>query len=105
MKLTYVFEDPNCINLKEIISDETEIVLPSQIDGVPVTSIESYAFVKCRNLKKLTLPENIHWMSNKAFEKAPALQEIVFKGTQEEFYWEAHFDKAIPEGITVTCDS
>lgn len=104
MKIIYAFEKPNDISLKEIISDETEIVLPSHIDGVPVTSIESYAFVKCRNLKKLTLPENIHWMSNKAFEKAPALQEIVFKGTEEEFYWEAHFDNAIPEGITVTCE-
>ena len=104
MKVIYEFEKPNDVSLKEIISDETEIVLPSYINGVPVTSIESYAFVKCRNLRKLTLPENIYWMSNKAFEKAPALQEIVFKGTQEEFYWEAHFDTAIPEGITVTCE-
>ncbi len=46
--------------------DITEVEIPGQVNGVPVTGISSSPFTKCGNLKKITLPdsfEHFDWIS------------------------------------------
>ena len=37
----------------------TDVVIPPEIDGVPVTSIGEYAFYDCKSLISITIPDRI----------------------------------------------
>ncbi len=52
--------------------DLTDIVLPESIK-----SIGESAFAKCKNLKKITLPENLEYIGASAFSECENLEEII----------------------------
>lgn len=58
-------------------------VIPSEIDGYPVTEIGSMVFYDCGELTGITLPSTLTTLGNAAFLGCPALGEIT-----------------IPEGVT-----
>lgn len=81
-------------------TDSDPTVIPSQIDGLPVTAIgmyafqysemrslelpdtltviDKYAFGYCKNLKSVTLPDSLKTMDLRTFEKCSALTEVNF---------------------------
>lgn len=54
----------------------TEIVVPSEYDGKPVTVIGKGAFSRCRTLTGITLPEGITTIGDEAFSECNSLVEI-----------------------------
>lgn len=52
------------------------VVVPSAIDGVPVTGIESYAFAGNENVKKVILPASVVSVGTGAFSGCAYLSEI-----------------------------
>ncbi len=54
----------------------TEIVIPAEIRGYPVTSIGEAAFYYCKNLTSITLPEGIEEIGDFAFQKCINLENI-----------------------------
>ncbi|MBO5372559.1 MAG: leucine-rich repeat protein [Lachnospiraceae bacterium] len=46
----------------------TEIVIPSEIDGIPVTVIGAWAFEGCSSLKNITIPDTITEMAGGVFD-------------------------------------
>ena len=47
------------VNIKKCVSDDTEVVIPSMINNLPVTDIDKDAFDGCKNLKTLIIPNTI----------------------------------------------
>ena len=54
----------------------TEVVIPSKIDGYPVTSIGEYAFCDCTGLTSVTIPNSVTTICRKAFYGCSGLTSI-----------------------------
>jgi len=52
------------------------LVIPSSIDGMPVTSIRDNAFFNCHSLKNISLPSTLKTMGHHCFYDCSALEEI-----------------------------
>lgn len=52
------------------------IIIPSEIDGVPVTEIRDNAFYECRTLKQIILPDSIKKIGHHCFYECSALEGI-----------------------------
>ena len=53
-----------------------EVVVPSEVDGKPVTSIDDDAFVECSSLISLTLPAGLTTIGNGAFYGCRSLSSL-----------------------------
>lgn len=53
-----------------------EVIVPSEIDGVPVTEIGSNAFSYCSNLEKVVLQKGIVRIGDHAFSECSSLTSI-----------------------------
>ena len=60
-----------------------ELTIPATIEGYPVTSIGGGAFIKCTNLTRITIPDNVTSIGKSAFYLCTNLKSIT-----------------IPEGVT-----
>ena len=65
-----------------------ELVIPETIDGNPVTSIGSSAFLRCTSLTSITLPDSVTSIGDGAFDAGGGLTSIT-----------------IPDGVTSIGDS
>ena len=54
----------------------TEVEIPAEIDGVPVTEIQQYAFGGCNNLKNVIIPDRVVKIGKYAFYDCRSLKEI-----------------------------
>lgn len=54
----------------------TEVEIPAEIDGVPVTEIQQYAFGGCNNLKNVIIPDSVVKIDKYAFYGCRSLKEI-----------------------------
>jgi len=57
-----------------------DVVLPSTINGLPVTSIGSYAFQNCASLTNITIPGSITNIGYEAFANCYDLTGVYFQG-------------------------
>ena len=55
-----------------------DIVIASQIDGKPVTSIGERAFDECTSLKSITIPASITSIGEDAFKGCTSLESVTF---------------------------
>jgi len=55
-------------------------VIPSTVNGLPVTGIASYAFLGCAGLSSVTLPAGVTNIGNYAFFNCANLSNIYFRG-------------------------
>ena len=74
----YTLEDSTIGIFSIIDKNATECVIPSEIDGITVTSICNNAFSDCNLLQSCTIPEGITQIEYRAFEKCYNLKSIVF---------------------------
>ena len=54
----------------------TEVEIPAEIDGVPVTEIQQYAFGGCKNVKNVIIPDRVVKIGKYAFYDCRSLKEI-----------------------------
>lgn len=55
---------------------ETDVVIASEIDGIPVTEIAEYAFESCSNLTSVIIPDSVTSIGSSAFEWCDSLTSI-----------------------------
>ena len=58
--------------------NDTCVTLPSEMEGQPLTVIGTKAFLSCRHVEKLILPETLEQVEDWAFAHMKGLQEIFF---------------------------
>ena len=66
------------ITITKFIGDETNVVIPSKIDGKAVTSIGSYAFYGCTSLKEVTIGNGVTNIGEGAFVNCTNLTDVAF---------------------------
>ena len=55
----------------------TELVIPSEYDGKPITAIANYAFMDCKNLTSVVIPDGVTSIGRSAFEGCTNLTSII----------------------------
>ena len=75
-KLTYEIEDGKVTITDCDTSLSGDIVLPSKIEGKPVTSIGGKAFYKCSSLTSVTIPNSVTSIGYEAFSGCSGLTSI-----------------------------
>lgn len=55
---------------------EGSIIIPSNVNGIPITSIYHYSFHGCSKLKSVSLPDGIMTIGNHAFSECSELESI-----------------------------
>lgn len=59
--------------------DEVEIVIPTELEGRPVSKIEAQALTEMPNLKKVVIPKTVKVIGPYAFASCPLLSEVVLE--------------------------
>jgi hypothetical protein len=58
-KWTYVLEDGGATIMYYVEEPRGYLVIPDELDGFPVTGIDSWVFYKCGDLTRVTIPDGV----------------------------------------------
>ena len=106
--VTYNLDGEDFITLTKYMGRKTDVVVPTELDGLPVTEIgagcfaetsvvsvtvpdsilviESGAFSKCAALTSVTLPEEMLYLGSQVFAECTSLKEITLPATGVTIY-------------------
>lgn len=59
------------------VGDDTEIIIPSNIAGSPVSEIESKAFDGCNTIETITIPETVDTLYDDSFSGMTSLKKVI----------------------------
>ena len=71
-----VNEDGESVTLTKYSGSDTEVIIPSELGGKPVTEIGIFAFALCDSLTEVTIPEGVTSIGNAAFSGCSSLTEV-----------------------------
>lgn len=98
------------IELVEYIGDETDVVIPTEIDGKPVTTIGSSCFYRNSTMETVVVPEGIGVIKNAAFYCCTALRRAKLPDScvsygEKLFSWCTALETiTLPAGMTAIPD-
>ena len=98
--------DSSEVTITGYTGEDTEITIPSEIDGKKVTCIGYDAFTGCSSLESITIPEGVTYIGDFAFYGCDALKSIIIPGSVTDIARCAFADCyalesiIIPEGVT-----
>ena len=104
--LTYRITDGEVTITECDIVAEGDLVIPNEIEGLPVTSIGEEAFILCMHLTSITIPEGVTSIGDWAFWECRSLASITIPDSVTSIGWYAFAGRssltsiAIPEGVT-----
>ena len=73
---TYTMLEDGTIEISKYTGSETAVEIPSEIDGVAVTSIGKRAFYYCTSFKRVIIPYGITNIGDEAFDDSNNLVEV-----------------------------
>ena len=72
----YSINDDGTVQIMGFIGSETEVIIPSKIDGKKVTSIGNSAFYDCSDLTAVTIADSVTSIANYAFSCCTSLTSV-----------------------------
>ena len=108
--LEYYIEDDERIIITSYEGEESELVIPAEICGLPVTGIDDYAFCGCSCLTSVTFPDSLTSIGIYAFDNCFGLTSIEIPDSVKSIGYCAFVscynlkNAILPDGITVISD-
>lgn len=65
----------------------SELTIPGEIDGLPVTKIKEYAFVNHTRLRSVSIPESVQEIGSYAFVDCNRLETVTVPDTVQDVGW------------------
>ncbi|MBQ7098655.1 MAG: leucine-rich repeat protein [Oscillospiraceae bacterium] len=99
------------VEITDYTGDAAELVIPAEIEGLPVTVIEYSAFDSCHSLTSIVLPDSITYIGSFAFCHCENLtnidlpDDVTFIGNWVFTGCESLTSIVLPDGITSTGES
>ena len=82
-ELTYTLVNSNTTYaISGYTGEPVDVVIPSEYNGLPVTSIGKSAFYGCSSLTSITIPDSVTSIGNNAFYNCTGLTEINYNATE-----------------------
>lgn len=73
----FTYEDNgDGVTITDYTGSGTDITIPTEIDGKPVTAIGNQAFFNCSNLTGIKIPEGVTAIGDQAFQLCTSLKSI-----------------------------
>lgn len=69
-------DDNTAVTITDCGTSATEVIIPSEIDGLPVTSIGDWAFYDCKSLTNIDIPNSVTHIGDFAFRDCSSLISI-----------------------------
>ncbi len=83
--LKYTIKD-NAVTITELATTAAgELIIPSEINGYPVTSIDSFAFYECAGLTSVIIPDSVTSIGRGAFYGCTSLASISIPFVGKEY--------------------
>lgn len=98
---TYSPLDESTIAITGYIGNDSDIVIPNEINGLNVVRIESSAFENNASIENVVLPENITQISYKLFSECTNLKSIVIPDKVTKIDDQAFYNCTSLESITL----
>lgn len=75
---SYAYEllEDNTAKITAYLGSESELLIPSELDGHTVTCLDSYAFFGCKSLTSVTIPDSVTRIDKFTFGDCTALTSI-----------------------------
>ncbi len=73
---TYELRGDGTAELKKYNGHETQIIVPTELGGVQVTSIGAYVYENNKTIESVTIPDGITTIGDRAFGGCSALREV-----------------------------
>lgn len=90
-----------CIN--KYLGSETSVIVPTQIDDLPVISIGDWAFSECTNLESITIPNSVTSIGGGIFAACTSLKNINLP--PEKYFRDKYFLYEIIDSCNVCINS
>ena len=93
------------VTITKYIGSETDIDIPSEVEGLPVTAIGEKAFYEYNLLERVTIPGTVEDIGKSAFAECNSLKNIVISngvktiGDSAFYVWPAQYVVFLPESI------
>ena len=102
----YELEANNQIRITAYLGSDTEIVIPAEIDGIPVAYLSSDAFSENKTITSVTIPGSIAQIPYGAFMRCSSLSNVVLEhGVRQLGYRPSFGIIRIPGGAFQGCSS
>ena len=99
--LTYTVNADNTLTITSCYQNAANIDIPAEINGMPVTAINSSAFANRTNLESVTIPASVTSIGTDAFRGCTALSEIVIPDGVASVANSAFYGCSSLESITI----
>ncbi len=66
--------------------DIVDMVIPSEIEGLPVTTIAAHAFLWYEALESIRIPEGVTFIGDMAFKGCTALKYVTYEGSERMWH-------------------
>ena len=77
----YVLLTNDTAEIKAYTGEETELIIPSELNGVKVTTIGAKAFLSFIRLKSVVIPDGVISIGNSAFSSCKYLSSVIIPNT------------------------
>ena len=98
---SYYLDKEDCASIADYVGDGGDVVIPSTIDGYPVTAIEVKAFSNDRKITSVLIPEGVTYICSYAFAGCTELHSISLPSTLEEISESAFADCTSLTEVTI----